>query len=444
MRVLMLINPTDALRESALAASHHEHVPIASRPDEIPNQIELDQEFAAVPVSRMGATAMVATASPEQATKFVVRGTVDDAVAVDMAAQSGSNIFSDPTISNAAGGYCDGAPVGDSAEVGEKLNVERLRQLGLDGDGVGVVICDTGINLAHLRDKGMNPNFDATLTWIPPGASGTPGKFAVGHGTMCAFDALIAAPKATLIDFPILLSQTPGGSAMDGFLSDALQAFSTLAAYMRQPEDERQYKSLVVNNSWVMYHPSWDFPVGHPGRYSDNPNHPFNLIVGTLARTGTDIFFAAGNCGPDCPDGRCQGVVKDSITGANAHSDVTTVAGATVKKQWIGYSSVGPAIDGMADQKPDIACYSHFLGSEAFGAGVADSGTSTACPVAAGVTAAFRSSIGSQLISSRDLAKELRRDAKVPGSPYDNRWNARFGYGIIEPAKTAERLLSGS
>lgn len=443
MRVLMLIDPTDDLRETALAASRHESRPIGLRPDEIPRQMELDHEYAAVPLSRMGATAMAATASPEQADKFVVRGYISDAVAVEMAADPGSNMFSDPIVSNAAGGYCANPPVGNGDDVRAELNVGQLSELGLDGDGVGIVICDTGINLQHLRGKGLNPSFDGSLTWVPQNVGNVPGSFPVGHGTMCAYDALIAAPKATLIDFPILLSNTAGGSTMDGYLSDALQAFSTLAAYMRQPEEERDYKSLVVNNSWVMYHPSWDFPPGHPGRYADNPNHPFNLVVGTLARTGADIFFAAGNCGPDCPDGRCQGVVKDTITGANAHPDVTTVSGVTINRQWIGYSSVGPAIDGMADRKPDLACYSHFLGSEAFGGGVADSGTSAACPVVAGVVAAFRSSIGTAMLSSRDLAKELRRDARVPGSPYDNRWNHKYGYGVVEPARTARRLLSG-
>lgn len=442
MRVLMLTNPTDELRETAFAASRRERVPISKRPDELPNQVELDHEFAAVPLSRMGATAMVATANPEQATKFVVRGILDDDIAIEMAADPGSNIFSDPMISNTDGGYCQNAPVGEHTDVVKRLDIDGLGELGLDGDGVGIVICDTGINLNHLRNKGLDPKIDGNLTWIPPGAGGAPGSFSVGHGTMCAYDALISAPKATLIDFPILLSQTQAGSAMDGFLSDGLQAFSTLAAYMRQPVSQRVHKSLVVNNSWAMYHPSWDFPAGHPGRYSDNPNHPFNLIVSTLARTGIDILFAAGNCGPDCPDDRCQGVVKSSITGANAHPDVTTVGGVTVDKQWIGYSSVGPSIDGMADHKPDIACYAHFLGSEAFGAGRADSGTSTACPVAAGVTAAFRSVIGPSTLSPRDLAKELRRDAKVPGSPYNNRWNPKFGYGVIDPFKTAERLLA--
>jgi hypothetical protein len=57
----------------------------------------------------------------------------------------------------------------------------------------------------------------------------------------------------------------------------------------------------VVNNSWGMFNPTWDFPVGDPQNYSDNPNHPFNIIVASLEAAGADILFAAGNCGPGMP-----------------------------------------------------------------------------------------------------------------------------------------------
>ena len=43
---------------------------------------------------------------------------------------------------------------------------------------------------------------------------------------------------------------------------------------------------MVVNNSGGMLHPSWNFPVGDPGNYSDNPNHPFNRIVGAVNGLG--------------------------------------------------------------------------------------------------------------------------------------------------------------
>ena len=42
---------------------------------------------------------------------------------------------------------------------------------------------------------------------------------------MCAFDALIAAPRATLVDFPILeATNLPGGGQFYGFVSSAMMA----------------------------------------------------------------------------------------------------------------------------------------------------------------------------------------------------------------------------
>ena len=388
VRVLAVLPAQEPLRESAAKFSMGLTANIPANQVQMPKMIDLDRKFPAVPLASLGATGLAARmASPEKAPEFVVRGSMDrktlNAMAKDgVASVDGAQIFADPRISTTLAPGCTGGPVGDPVDVARMLDVATLAAKRLTGRGVAIAIMDTGINLAHLQSKGLQPTIDATLTWS--GAGGNPGSHPVDHGTMCAFDALIAAPQATLLDFPILLSTATGGSAMDGFLSDALQAYSALVTMMRLPLTSRPYRALVVNNSWGMYHPSWDFPAGHPGRYADNPSHPFNIIVGTLARSGADILFAAGNCGSDCPDGRCQGQVTDTITGANAHPQVLTIAGATVKDRRVGYSSQGPGIAGMAHAKPDLTSYTHFLGSEAFGVGTEDSGTSAACPVAAG------------------------------------------------------------
>ena len=226
---------------------------------------------------------------------------------------------------------------------------------------------------------------------------------------------------------------------MAGFLSDALLAYAYLNARVASPGWRRRYRALVVNNSWGMYHPSWDFPPGHPGRYSDNPNHPFNIIVGTLTRAGADILFAAGNCGADCPDGRCQGVTKNTIAGANAHPDVLTLAGCDITDNRVGYSSQGPGIPGMAKQKPDLTAYTHFLGSEAFGVGSPDSGTSTACPVAAGCVAAIRTRLAPGNVAPKVLFSEFKAKALPKPGP-TNKWNKDYGRGIIRPLAVASHF----
>ncbi len=421
-----------ALRNSAAAAFTANPLGFAmdAKPDKA--GLIIDDTFSPLPMPGVQAGDIALEAAmPQQAPVFVARGTIDvDRMDELGEGGDGVGIFADPEIGTFT--VCGGPPVGAAVDVARKLDTSGLRDKKLDGKGVALAIMDTGINLTQLRKRGLKPKLSRKYGWAPPGVAWTPGSYSVGHGTMCAYDALIAAPQATLLDFPILRSTTPGGSVMSGFLSDALLAYSYLLSRLQTPG--WPFRALVVNNSWGMYHPSWDFPAGHPGRYADNPNHPFNLIVGTLARAGADILFAAGNCGANCPDGRCKGVVAHTITGANAHPDVLTLAGCDTKDRRVGYSSQGPGIPGMAPAKPDVTAYTHFLGSEAFGAGVADSGTSTACPVAAGCVAALRTRLAPAREPPASLFATIR--AQALGKPGPG-WNADYGTGIIQPVPVA-------
>jgi hypothetical protein len=221
----------------------------------------------------------------------------------------------------------------------------------------------------------------------------------------------------------------------------ALQAYAHLIArwgVLFAAGGTSRYKGLVVSNSWGIYHPSWDFPAGHPGRYIDNPNHPFMGLVAVLARAGADIVFAAGNCGSQCASGRCQGRTTETIMGANASADVLTLAGCDTADARVGYSSQGPAIAGMFQQKPDVTAYTHFLGSEAFGAGSPDTGTSTACPVAAGCIAAIRTKVPWQTNPPANLIAQITATARQVAGPAG--WNADYGHGIIDPDTAAATL----
>jgi hypothetical protein len=164
----------------------------------------------------------------------------------------------------------------------------------MTGAGVYLAIVDTGINLAYLKSKGQKPKLDVGKSFVPAGVATTPGKHPKDHGTMCAYDAAIAAPKATFLDHAVLLTKTPGTTQMSGLLSDAVLSYQKLRTIVAaMPASKR---AMVVSNSWGMYSPSWDFPPGHPGNFSDNPSHPFNIMVASLEAAGADILFAAGNC----------------------------------------------------------------------------------------------------------------------------------------------------
>jgi subtilisin family serine protease len=121
--------------------------------------------------------------------------------------------------------------------------------------------------------------------------------------------------------------------------------------------------------------------------------------------------------------------------GANALSEVLTVAGCDTNDQRVGYSSQGPSISGMHVEKPDLTTYTHFLGSEAFGPGSADSGTSTACPVAAGCVAALRTKLPPSTTPPANLFAQLRSTATpVSGAAG---WNGDYGHGLLDPLSAA-------
>jgi hypothetical protein len=442
--VIVVVSGQEPIRESA-AAFAERRAPLSDlREAFLPDLLRIDPNVPAVPLGT-GRPEDIGTASmaPDASPSFAVRATVDVDRPEDVPEEiDGRPVFADPRIEPFA--TCGGTPaLGNAVGVAGKLNLAALTAggRGLDGTNVAVAIMDTGINLAFLTGKVPAARLDAANSWTPPNGLTAPGKYPVDHGTMCAFDVLIAAPKATLIDFPILASSVPGGSIVGRTIATAMLAFSQLFtnwAVSFAPGGVSKYAGLVVNNSWGIYHPSWDFPIGHRGRYIDNPRHPFNLLVSAMAGSGIDIVFAAGNCGPVCADMRCQGRTGQAIMGANAHQDVLTLGGCDINDAIVGYSSQGPSIANMFQQKPDVAAYTHFLGSEAFGAGSPDSGTSAACPVASGCVAALRTRVGFATTPPSNMFAQIRATARAV--PAQIGWQADFGHGIIDPDAAGRSL----
>jgi subtilisin family serine protease len=430
--------------ESAVAFRLRRAPTIDIRLADLPGKFEVDPSRPAIPIGGgVGGQISLANAQPEESAEFLVSGSIEvESMATIPEDVDGRRVIADPVIEPFL--TCGGSsPVMTSSDVATKLKVAALAAKGLTGQGVAIAIMDTGINIAHLNAKlGGGVKLDAANSLKPSGPVTTlPGNFAVGHGTMCAFDALIAAPQATLLDFPILSSRAPGGAQMSGTIGTALLAYSQLLsswAVTFAPGAVANYRGLVVNNSWGMFTTAWDFPVGHPGRYCDNPNHPFHMVLAALAAAGADIVFAAGNCGADCPDGRCDPSAVATIMGANAHPDVLSIAGCDLTGLRVGYSSQGPSIAGMSPQKPDVTTYTHFLGSDALGLGSPDSGTSAASPVAAGCVAALRSKASPRTIPPANLFHQLRAAASAVGG--SGGWNGDYGFGILDPLAAANAM----
>jgi hypothetical protein len=353
------------------------------------------------------------TGYPVQMEKnFVVAAEFDDEGAVERFVADNPNdvdtVFSDCEIGHFQP-VCPTNAVGTHQDVQTALNLTPLLAAGAQGTGVRIVVVDTGIDGSQINVVGgYNPR---------PGVG--PGTAPPDHGTMVAFDAQLAAPQAMIFDYALLQSQ---GGLWVGFLSDAIRAFSEIMVdHLTNPGP------MVVVNSWGMYDTFTDAPVGNPQNYSSNPSHPFNQITGALVGSGVDVVFAAGNCGSTCPDGRCgtnNTGPGNSIMGANSHPDVITVAAVTVNQDLLGYSSEGPGV--LEHDKPDIAGFSHFSGSQVF---PADSGTSAACPVVAGVIAALRSSPNGRNISPQNMKDVLTQNANAT---HGTGWDPQFGAGIVD------------
>lgn len=385
--------------------------------------LEIDRSYAPVPLGSYGVNAFDMT--PERESISILRADVEvesteqlPRMIHEMTSQENVvAVYSDPEIAPIID--CDSrTPKGTSAEIETALNISSVwSSTGTKGEGMIIGILDGGVDSAKYPVVGgWSP-----VSSFPPGSSPVAWN---GHGNMCAFDSLIAAPDAKIFDYAI--GRTSGITAL---LSVALQAMQHALTNYRLDGTPQ-----VLSNSWGLFQQSWDpFPPNHPSNYTHNANHPLNRKVIELIDEGILISFAAGNCGASCPDGRCGRDVGPgrSIRGANGLERVISVGAVNKNDEWIGYSSQGPST--FFHEKPDICGFSHFTGH--FNS---DSGTSAACPVVAGVLAALKAGIPNL---SQDRARAvLKQSARQPGS---NPWNDRFGYGIVDAAHAFSMLRSG-
>jgi subtilisin family serine protease len=291
------------------------------------------------------------------------------------------------------------------------LGVHRSWDDGYRGQNVAVAIVDEGVNGMEypVVDGFARPNAQQ------PGAAPI-----TSHGSMCAADVLVSAPAARLYDYPFLGIANSGG---------VLTMFQAILDHRRLDGTPH-----LTSNSYgfVGIPPIADFP----NHEVHDPNHPVHRKVREVVASGAACFFAAGNCGADCPSGACHvsgiGPGK-SIHASNSLAEVITVAAVNTRHERIGYSSQGPGM--FHAEKPDLASYSHFFGN--FGPGRPggesespfDNGTSAATPVAAGVAAML-------LSSSMGLTPDQLRGAllaglsNVTGTP----WDAGYGRGIVNAA----------
>src|SRR5829696_8056030 len=192
--------------------------------------VEFHEQIQAVPIyRRMPARVSVATAAlgnpvrpagmPHNA--YAVVGMFDDEEAVARMKQDRSDevlgVYADPKI-EVAPAYCRRGPVGATSDVIAATRVAPLHRQGLFGKNVRIAIVDTGIDGTYTGPDGetLSKKIDAKRGY-PAGIG--PGTSNIGHGTMVAYDALIAAPRATLLDYAVL-KPAATGQDFSGFISE--------------------------------------------------------------------------------------------------------------------------------------------------------------------------------------------------------------------------------
>ena len=437
-------------------------------PERVPSEFTVDPSFGAIPIghgTRDGdGEDLQVFLHPANSETFLVSGTVRagrDGVP-EFLPEKGEQypVHSNPLVGALRQDVKPCPPtcgtsqaVGDTSDVRHKLGFQTLQDNHLDGSGVALAIVDSGVfrprlerALGEALQSARPINLDLNYSWKPPQLVTQPGAHRVGHGTMCAYDAWIMAPNATLLDFPMLLTRPVADHHSTTTADAALLAYLQLAVVWASGS----FDALVVSNSWGIFHPSLeDFQPGHRRRFIDNPKHIFRHVVRAIAAAGVDIIFCGNNCGNGtncaghCASGTCLSKTNRMIMGANAYQEVLTIGGCDTNDQMVGYSSRGPSIHNMYQHKPDLVAYAHFLGSKTVATHVPDTGVSAACPVAAGCVAALRTSnkVKPNAVSPAALFKKLTDTARRPGGGGPG-WTPDFGYGIIDPVAAGRALYA--
>ncbi|MCS6981933.1 MAG: S8 family peptidase [Flavobacteriales bacterium] len=326
-----------------------------------------------------------------------------------------------------------GSPQQGYGTPGADIKAESAWGITTGSPSVKIAILDSGVDTSHPDLKpNLLPGYDAT----GQGSAGYPnvGPFASdGHGTSCAGLAAAAGNNGqgivgvayTSRIVPVkMFYYIDTTLVIPGIIDTTLHEipFSTTLYMLNAINWARNTAQVDIMSN------SWGIPPNLLPFASINPNAVNNAIKNatTLGRGGKGIamFFSSGNDN----DGL--------IWPASFHSYVISVGASTNKDLKAPYSNYGQYLDFVA---PGHQVYStDFSGAYGYSSGSyisQFSGTSAACPIAAG-TAALVLSVRPDF-TAEQLRRCLRQSAeKVGGYDYDSTgvdgaWDAYMGYGRL-------------
>jgi len=334
----------------------------------------------------------------------------------------------------------------DHAHVAEAWEVIKDLKGNLGGDGVKLAIVDDGFDLDHEDFTGKflagwdfggnddDPSYENN-DWNP--------DYSDMHGTCCAGVAAAATdngkgvsgacPECKII--PIRMDMY--GYSLD---APAIEAFEWAA----------DAGADIISNSWG--------PADNDGAV--DMNTPLKNLVKELTTKGRDckgiiILFAAGN-GDEDIDGRRT---KDGFAG---NENVFAIGATNASGERAVYSDYGKSLDFMAPSC-DIDYYSDEYwvdgiwtvdntGQDGYNSGNYSQGdkkgnytndfggTSSACPLAAGITGLLLS-VNPKL--TKDQVYEIFKETsdKVGNGNYSNGFSQYYGYGRINAYKAVNKAI---
>ena len=341
----------------------------------------------------------------------------------------------------------DAALFGTIEDAIRLINADKL-PAGLSGEGVNVVVIDTGIDQRIVPPGqfggGWRPcAVDPSLPRPPPPGQ-TTGSDAV-HGMMIVNNILALAPKATIFDVPLI--PPPKVFNIFSFLHAADAVFHKIVHDIEWYRTNGPFRGpWILVNAWAIYDRRSE--GDYLGEYTENhgpggiPPHPFIHRIQQAGTAKIDMVFCAGNCGEVCPDDRCgpndYGPAR-GIWGANAHRDVLTTGAVRVDAIWPGYSSEGPGpTPNLYAQKPDLCTPSQFTG---IGRYPPNTGTSASAAVAAGVVAKLRTRPNWDQTTVPPFVLKLILNSMTM-QPLGPGWNRRLGNGILDAFAAYNQLLA--
>ncbi len=308
---------------------------------------------------------------------------------------------------------------------------EALQSLG--AYEVVVAVIDDGFDLTHpdLVGKAVHP-WDFTRNSADP----SPGMGADDwHGTACAGvavgragggDVVGAAPGATLM--PIRWGPN---------LADA--------------QIEAWFEYVTLRGAWIVSC-SWGgaadlFPLSTRASRAIG-----KCATGGRGGRGCVIVFAAGNSAHDIND-----PAGGSLDGFATHPDVIAVAASTSRDERSHYSNFGDEIwicapssgaGGWGILTADVTGFIE-LGGQRLPLGYAPGdytydfgGTSSACPLVAGICALVLTA--NPRLTAEDVKNVLKETARKIGDGYVNGHSPYFGYGCVDAESAVRRALQSA